>query len=268
MDTFIQVDQVSKRYHTRAGDAVTALDRISLDIRADEFLTIVGPSGCGKSTLLKLLGGVIAPSEGRILVNGRPLEGPSRDVGMVFQSPVLLPWRTVIDNVLFPIEILRWPVSRYRPEAERLVALVGLEGFERTVPRELSGGMQQRVSICRALIHDPPLLLMDEPFGALDAMTREEMGIELLRVWSERRKTVVFVTHSIPEAILLADRVAVMTPRPGRVVGVLDITLPRPRRMDMEFTPEFREYADQVRAAITPARDRQPPLPPRGERRA
>jgi NitT/TauT family transport system ATP-binding protein len=251
---FIRVEQVSKRYHTRSGAAVIALDRISLEIRADEFVTIVGPSGCGKSTLLKLLGGVLTPTEGAIYVRDRRLAGPSRDVGMVFQSPVLLPWRTVIGNVLFPIEILRWPLAQYRAEAERLVALVGLKGFERTVPRELSGGMQQRVSICRALIHDPSLLLMDEPFGALDAMTREEMGLELLRVWSERRKTVVFVTHSIPEAILLADRVVVMTPRPGRVVKVLEIALARPRRMDMEFTPEFREYADQVREAIAPAR--------------
>src|SRR5581483_6286755 len=177
------------------------------------------------------------------------------DVGIVFQSPVLLPWRTVLENVLFPIEILRRPRARYRAEAERLIGLVGLTGFERSVPRELSGGMQQRVSICRALIHDPPLLLMDEPFGALDALTREEMGMELLRVWSERRKTVVFVTHSIPEAILLADRVAVMTPRPGRIVDVLSIDLPRPRTMQMEFSAPFQKYAEAIRAAIAPGRD-------------
>ena len=254
MTEFIRVEAVSKRYQTRSGQSVTALDNITLGIRADEFVTIVGPSGCGKSTLLKLLGGIIAPTEGRILLRGEALDGPSRDVGMVFQNPVLLPWRTVIDNVMFPIEVLRWPTARFRAEAKRLIDLVGLKGFEGTFPRELSGGMQQRVSICRALVHDPSLLLMDEPFGALDAMTREEMGIELLRVWSERKKTVVFVTHSIPEAILLADRVAVMTPRPGRVVKVLDITLPRPRAMDMEFTAEFKEHAEVIRGAVSSSR--------------
>jgi NitT/TauT family transport system ATP-binding protein len=255
VDAFIRVERVSKRFPTRAGAIVPALDAVSLEVHADEFLTIVGPSGCGKSTLLKLIGGLLAPTEGVIRVRGRPLEGPSPDVGMVFQSPVLLPWRTVLDNILFPIEILGRSRAEYRTEAERLIALVGLAGFERSVPRELSGGMQQRVSICRALIHDPPLLLMDEPFGALDAMTREEMGMELLRVWSERRKTVVFVTHSIAEAILLADRVAVMTPRPGRIVEVLPIDLPRPRSIKMEFSGEFQKYAEAIRAAIAPSRE-------------
>jgi NitT/TauT family transport system ATP-binding protein len=254
MAVFISVENVTKRYPTRSREVVAALEAVSLEIQADEFLTIVGPSGCGKSTLLKLVGGLLAPSGGRIHVRGTPLDGPSPDVGMVFQSPVLLPWRTVLDNILFPIEILRRPRGQYRAEAERLIALVGLGGFERSVPRELSGGMQQRVSICRALIHDPSLLLMDEPFGALDAMTRVEMGMELLRVWSERRKTVVFVTHSIPEAILLADRVAVMTPRPGRIVEVLPIDLPRPRSIKMTFSAEFQQYAEAIRAAIAPGR--------------
>jgi NitT/TauT family transport system ATP-binding protein len=176
-------------------------------------------------------------------------------MGMVFQTPVLLPWRTVRDNILFPIEILGWPLRDYRAEADRLIALVGLRGFEETIPRELSGGMQQRVSICRALIYDPPLLLMDEPFGALDALTREELGMELLRVWSERRKTVLFVTHSIPEAILLADRVIVMTPRPGRVVTVLPVALPRPRTIDMGLSEEFQRYAKVVRDAIACPRE-------------
>jgi NitT/TauT family transport system ATP-binding protein len=255
MAVFISVEQVSKRYQTRSRALVVALEAVSLEIHGDEFLTIVGPSGCGKSTLLKLIGGLLAPTGGTIRVRGTPLTGPSTDVGMVFQSPVLLPWRTVLDNILFPIEILGRSRSQYRAEAERLIDLVGLKGFERSVPRELSGGMQQRVSICRALIHDPPLLLMDEPFGALDAMTREEMGMELLRVWSERRKTVVFVTHSIPEAILLADRVAVMTPRPGRIVDLLQIDLPRPRSIRMEFSAEFQKYAETIRAAIAPSRE-------------
>jgi NitT/TauT family transport system ATP-binding protein len=255
MAAFISVEHVGKRYQTRSRSIVTALEDVSLEVHADEFLTIVGPSGCGKSTLLKLIGGLLTPSEGIIRMRGAPLDGPSPDVGMVFQSPVLLPWRSVLDNVLFPIEILRWSRARYRAEAERLIALVGLGGFERSIPRELSGGMQQRVAICRALIHDPALLLMDEPFGALDAMTREEMAMELLRVWSERRKTVVFVTHSIPEAILLADRVAVMTPRPGRIVEVLPIDLPRPRSIQMVFSPDFQKYAEAVRAAIAPSRE-------------
>src|SRR3989454_6199228 len=246
----IGLEGVTKRFTSRAGDSVTAVESVTLQIDADEFVTVVGASGCGKSTLLKLIGALLPPTEGRVLRGGRPVQGPSRDVGIVFQSPVLLPWRSALDNVLFPIEIMGWPVGKYRAEADRLIELVGLQGFEQSLPRELSGGMQQRVSICRALIHDPPLLLMDEPFGALDAMTREELGLELLRVWSERRKTVVFVTHSIPEAILLADRVAVMTPRPGRIVDVLPIDLPRPRSIKMEFSHEFQKYAEAIRDAI------------------
>jgi NitT/TauT family transport system ATP-binding protein len=246
----IGLEGVTKRFTNRAGDSVTAVEDVTLQIDADEFVTVVGASGCGKSTLLKLIGALLPPTEGRVLRGGRPVLGPSRDVGIVFQSPVLLPWRSAVDNVLFPIEIMGWPAGKYRAEADRLIELVGLQGFEQSLPRELSGGMQQRVSICRALIHDPPLLLMDEPFGALDAMTREELGLELLRVWSERRKTVVFVTHSIPEAILLADRVVVMTPRPGRIVTTVSITLPRPRTLDMEFSEEFKGYAKLVRDAI------------------
>ena len=250
MPALIGLEGVTKRFTSRAGDSVTAVEDVSLEIQADQFVTVVGASGCGKSTLLKLIGALLPPSEGRVLRGGRPVRGPSRDVGIVFQSPVLLPWRSALDNVLFPIEIMGWPVGKYRAEADRLIELVGLQGFEQSLPRELSGGMQQRVSICRALIHDPPLLLMDEPFGALDAMTREELGLELLRVWSERRKTVVFVTHSIAEAILLADRVVVMTPRPGRIVTTVSITLPRPRTLDMEFSEEFKGYAKLVRDAI------------------
>ena len=250
MPALIGLEGVTKRFTSRAGDSVTAVEGVSLEIESDQFVTVVGASGCGKSTLLKLIGALLPPTEGRVLRGGRPVQGPSRDVGIVFQSPVLLPWRSALDNVLFPIEIMGWPVGKYRAEADRLIELVGLQGFEHSLPRELSGGMQQRVSICRALIHDPPLLLMDEPFGALDAMTREELGLELLRVWSERRKTVVFVTHSIPEAILLADRVVVMTPRPGRIVTTVSITLPRPRTLEMEFSEEFKGYAKLVRDAI------------------
>jgi NitT/TauT family transport system ATP-binding protein len=250
----IGLERVGKRFTARSGAEVSALEDVTFDVGADEFVTIVGASGCGKSTLLNLIGGLLIPTAGRVLLRGRPVTRPSRDVGMVFQSPVLLPWRSVRDNILFPIEMLGWSLRDYRTEAERLIALVGLSGFEGSLPRELSGGMRQRVSICRALIHDPPLLLMDEPFGALDAMTREELGMELLRVWSERRKTVVFVTHSIPEAILLADRVIVMTPRPGRVVTNVAIGLPRPRTIEMEFSAEFQGYAKLIRDAVAGAR--------------
>jgi len=252
----IALRDVGKRYTNRAGDTVVAVDGVTLDIGADEFVTIVGASGCGKSTLLKLIGGLIAPTSGQILRGGMPVTGPSPDTGIVFQNPVLLPWRSVRDNVLFPVEILGGSRREYRAEADRLIALVGLRGFESSIPRELSGGMQQRVSICRALIHDPALLLMDEPFGALDAMTREELGMELLQVWSERRKTVVFVTHSIPEAILLADRVVVMASRPGRIVTIVEITLPRPRSIEMEFGQAFEGYSKVIRSAIADARAR------------
>lgn len=248
------VSGVTKQYQTRSGQTVTALDDISVAIHEGEFVTIVGPSGCGKSTLLKLFSGIIQPSTGVARFRGKPMRRPSREIGMVFQQPILLPWRTVMDNVLLPVEMLGWSVAQYRPEAERLIRLVGLVGFEKAMPRELSGGMQQRVSICRALICDPAMLLMDEPFGALDAMTREEMCIELLRIWSERRKTVAFVTHSIAESIFLADRVVVMAARPGRVTIDMKVDLPRPRTLDMEFTPEFKAYSDRVRAAISAPR--------------
>jgi NitT/TauT family transport system ATP-binding protein len=250
----VAIESVTKAFPTLAGDTTVALDDVSFAIAADEFVTVVGPSGCGKSTLLKLIAGVVEPTRGRVLVRGRPRAGPRRDVGMVFQSPVLMPWRTVLDNVLFPIEMLRLPVREYRAEAQRLLDLVGLSGFERSYPRELSGGMQQRVSICRALIYDPQLLLMDEPFGALDALTREEIGLQLLRVWQERRKTVVFVTHSIPEAILLADRVIVLAARPGRVVRTIEVKLPRPRALAMEAWDEFGGYAAAIREGIAPPR--------------
>jgi NitT/TauT family transport system ATP-binding protein len=250
----IQLSGIGKAYASRAGQAVTALDDVNLDVRESEFVTLVGPSGCGKSTLLKIIGGIIRPTAGTQLFAGKPLPKPSREIGMVFQRPVLLPWRSVLDNVLYPFEMLGWNVREHLDEAHRLIELVGLGGFEKALPHELSGGMQQRVSICRALVYDPKLLLMDEPFGALDAMTREEMCFEVMRIWQERRKTVVFVTHSIPESVFLADRVVVMAARPGRVVLELAIDLPRPRTLDTEFTPEFRAYTDAVRDAIYAAR--------------
>ncbi|HLI10801.1 MAG TPA: ABC transporter ATP-binding protein [Alphaproteobacteria bacterium] len=247
---FVAVRGVCKSYMTRSGDNVVALRGVNLEIARDEFVTFVGPSGCGKSTLLKLISGHLKPSEGELHVNGRRLEKPSRDIGMVFQRPVLLPWRTVLDNILFPIEMLGWRIGDYMEEANRLIDLVGLRGFERARPDELSGGMQQRVAICRALVYDPQLLLMDEPFAALDAMTREELGMELLNIWTRRRKTVVFVTHSITEAVLLADRVVVMTPRPGQIVEEIPITLPRPRMLGMEFSDAFKDYVERIRGLI------------------
>lgn len=249
-DPIISINGVVKRFTTQSEQSVLALDNVTLDIEKDQFVTLVGPSGCGKSTLLKIISGVLRPTEGELLFNGSPLVRPSREIGMVFQRPVLLPWRSVLDNILFPIEMLGWRVAKYRDEAMRLVELVGLKGFENALPNELSGGMQQRVSICRALIYDPQMLMMDEPFGALDAMTREDLSVELLRIWTERKKTVVFVTHSIPEAVLLADRVIVMTARPGRVVMDLPVNLPRPRNLETERTAEFQNLTHIVRQAI------------------
>jgi NitT/TauT family transport system ATP-binding protein len=246
----IRLDGVEKTYRTRRGDLVQALDDITLHVGENEFVTLVGPSGCGKSTLLKLVSGLVPATGGTIRIRDEMVREPFPDVGFVFQQAVLLPWRTVFDNVLFSVEMLGLDPRAYRKAAGDLLELTGLGGFETKYPRELSGGMQQRVAICRALLPDPSLLLMDEPFGALDAMTREEMSLELLRVWEERRKTILFVTHSIPEAILLADRVVVMTPRPGRIARVLEIDLPRPRTMDMEFDPRFKAASDDVRNLI------------------
>jgi NitT/TauT family transport system ATP-binding protein len=246
----VSLEGVTHRFVTRSGTGVTALQDISLTIERDQFVTVVGPSGCGKSTLLKLVGGILAPTRGSVRLDGEVLARPSRKIGMVFQRPVLLPWRSVLGNVLFPLEMLGWPTAPLKDEAQRLIELVGLGGFEHALPNELSGGMQQRVSICRALIYEPELLLMDEPFGSLDAMTREDLSFELLRIWNQKRKTAVFVTHSITEAVMLADRVIVMTSRPGRVVLDVPITLPRPRTPDTEFTAKFTDLARTIKSAV------------------
>jgi NitT/TauT family transport system ATP-binding protein len=245
----IHIERLEKTYASKGG-RVTALAQVDLTIRQNEFITLVGPSGCGKSTLLKLISGLIRPSRGLLLHDGVALTRPARDVGIVFQEAVLLEWRSVLDNVLLPAEILGLDKTKARARAMHLLNLVGLAGFERRFPRELSGGMQQRTSICRALIHNPSVLLMDEPFAALDAMTREELGFELMRIWDTDKKTVIFVTHNITEAILLADRVVAMSRRPGRIAKIVDIALPRPRAIDMEFSPQFKSYSDQIRAVI------------------
>ncbi len=231
-------------------DGVIALADIDFTVRDGEFVSIVGPSGCGKSTLLRILAGLMPPTSGQAALAGSPIDGPRRDIGVVFQSPVLFPWRTVLANAELPVDVQGLDRRAMRAKALELLKLVGLEGFESRYPRELSGGMQQRVSLVRALIHDPALLLMDEPFGALDAMTRETMHIELQRIWMERRKTIVFITHSIAEAVFLADRVLVMTPRPGKIGAELKIDLPRPRALDVVNTEIFGSYVRQIRAAL------------------
>ena len=250
----IQIEKASKTYRTQEHEYVHAVAEVSLGVRENEFVTLVGPSGCGKSTLLKLVSGLIPVTGGTIRVREQLVREPFPDVGFVFQHPVLLPWRTVLGNILFSIEMLGRRVGEFADRARDLIKLAGLEGFENKYPRELSGGMQQRVAICRALIHDPSLLLMDEPFGALDAMTREEMSFELLRIWEERRKTILFVTHSIPEAILLADRVIVMTPRPGKIERIFEINLPRPRVYEMEFNERFKALNSEIRSLIFSSR--------------
>ena len=250
MAPMLEFDRITMRYTTQARRQIVALEELSAVVNRDEFVAIVGPSGCGKSTLLKIAARVVDGTEGEVRLEGQPLKGPTSRIGMVFQQPILLPWRTVLDNVLFPIDMMGRSVRDSEPVARSLLELVGLAGFDGAMPGELSGGMQQRVAICRALVYDPSVLLMDEPFAALDALTREELGMELLRIWNERRKTILFVTHSIPEAILLADRVFVMTARPGRIAACIAIELPRPRHLDMVSTHEYARYAEEIRNLI------------------
>ncbi len=242
----VRVADVSKLYQTRDG-AVLALDRVSLAVQRGEFLSIVGPSGCGKSTLLLLVAGLLPRTAGTIHIGEQLVERAYTDLGIVFQDAVLFEWRKVLDNLLLPIEFRGLDRRRYRARAEELLALVGLQGFERKYPHELSGGMRQRAALCRALIHDPPLLLMDEPFGALDALTRDQMNLDLQELWERHQKTVLFITHSIVEAVFLSDRVAVMSPRPGRVEAVLDIELARPRAFDVRETEAFGRYTREIR---------------------
>ncbi len=243
----IAVRRLAKSYATKRG-GVVALEDIDFAVAEGEFLAILGPSGCGKSTLLKILAGLLPATGGEASLRGTPIAGPRRDIGVVFQSPVLFPWRSVLHNVLLPADVQRLGRAEHERIAFELLSLVGLAGFEHRYPWELSGGMQQRVAIVRALVHDPAMLLMDEPFGALDAMTREQMNLELQRIWLERRKTVVFITHSIPEAVFLADRVLVMTPRPGRIAEIVAVDLPRPRSLDVMSTPDFGAAVKRIRA--------------------
>ncbi len=227
-----------------------ALDRVSFSVQAQEFLCVLGPSGSGKSTLLRILAGLLKPTSGEVIFEGKPLDGPLPGVGIVFQKANLMPWRSVIANILLPVELGSAAREQALAKAQELVDLVGLNGFEDVLPRDLSGGMAQRVAIARALATDPELLLLDEPFGSLDALTRERMGDELLRIWSARRKTVVMVTHSISEALYLADRVLVLSPRPGCIRLDLPVDLPRPRQAEVLYTPNFGSLALRLRSAI------------------
>ena len=242
---YVELRGVAKTYR-RAGRETHALDPIDLSIRAGEFLAIVGPSGCGKSTLLRIVAGLHLASAGETRVAGRIVDRPQTDLGVVFQSPVLLDWRTALDNVLVQVELRGLDPRAYRDRALRLLDQVGLAEFADRFPHELSGGMRQRVAIARALIHDAPLLLMDEPFGALDALTREQMRLDLEALWLATRKTVLFITHSIDEAVLLADRVVVMSPRPGRIERVFEPALPRPRGLEARRSREFTDTAQAI----------------------
>ena len=245
----IDVKQVSLVLPSPTG-VQCVLEDVSLTVRPGEFVCIVGPSGCGKTSLLRVLGGLLPPSAGTVSVAGTALTAPRRDIGFVFQRANLMPWRTVEHNVMLPLEIKGVENGAARSQAAALLDLVGLSGYQRAYPQQLSGGMQQRVVLARALIQDPLLLLMDEPFGALDALTRERMNLELLRIWEETQKTVVFVTHSINEAVFLADRVLVMNPSPGRIVAEITIPLPRPRQLVMQWQHSFGGYVDSIRASI------------------
>lgn len=247
----VEVRGVAKRFATKGG-AVEALASVDLAVRGSEFVSLVGPSGCGKSTLLSIVAGLLRPSEGEALIEGRRVTGPPREVGVMFQNPVLLDWRTARSNVLLPIEIRggRRAVHEAEERADDLLKLVGLEGFERRYPSELSGGMQQRVAICRMLIADPDVLLLDEPFGALDELTREHMNVELAQICGRTSAAAIFVTHNIQEAVFLSDRVYVMTARPGRVAGVIRVDLPRPRSLDLVTTPPFQDLVRQVRTLL------------------
>ncbi len=240
----LSIRGLKKTFRTRDGE-LEALGSVTFDVFPGEFVSLVGPSGCGKTTLLKIVAGLLEQSAGEIQVDREQFD-PGREVGFVFQKSLLLHWRKVLDNVLLPIEILKMDRAALERKAMDLLELVGLKGFEKSYPKELSGGMQQRVSIARALIHDPKLLLMDEPFGALDALTRERMNLELLRIWQEARKTVLFVTHGIGEAVFLSDRVVVLSARPSRMIKALDIDLPRPRTLEVRTSPEFGRYSLEI----------------------
>ena len=247
----LALDGVWQAFESNDGAEVLALRDVSLEVGTGEFVSLVGPSGCGKSTALRLITGLVAPTRGSAAIHGRPVRERLDHVGMVCQKATLLHWLTIEDNVLLPVRVRRGRIGQDdRRRARALLEATGLGQFASKMPHELSGGMQQRAAICRALVQDPDILLMDEPFGALDALTREQMCFDLLRLWTERRKTIVFVTHSIPEAVLLSDRVVVMSPRPGRIESIVPVPLPRPRTLDSMALPEFQACTQAIRRII------------------
>ena len=251
MEAVIKLDNVTQTFTAADGSSVTALNNVSLTLQKHEFVAVIGPSGCGKSTILRLVAGLLKPTSGRVEIYGMPVTEPRDEIGVVFQKPTLLPWLSILDNVTFPMRHKYGRVdARETARTLELLELVGLQDFIKRQPLELSGGMQQRAAIARSLLHDPDILLMDEPFSALDALTRDEMSFELLRIWTERPKTVVFVTHSIPEAVLLADRIVVMSARPARVSEIIDVPLPRPRSLETLSDPRFHQLANDIRAKV------------------
>ena len=242
----LSIEKLSVIYASARGK-LTAIQDLSLSVTNGQFVAVLGPSGCGKSTLLNIASGLLSPSGGLVSIQGKPVTGPRPDVGIVFQQPTLLPWKSVIENVLVPVQAMGMKVSEHMERARSLIKMVRLEGFENHYPNELSGGMQQRVGIARGFMHDPQLLLMDEPFAALDAMTREHMTDELQSMWMQSGKSVLFITHSIPEAVYLADRVVVLSARPGTVVDVIEVPIPRPRTLETLSSPEFTSICNRLR---------------------
>lgn len=245
----LKAESLYKSYDTPDGDLLTVAD-INFNVSTGEFLCIVGPSGCGKTTLLQLLGGLLRPTRGQVLLAGQPLSEPHPEVSIVFQKPNLMPWRTVLENVLLPLQIYAVPRDEARQRAQKTLAMVGLNDFASVYPKALSGGMEQRVAVARALVQEPYILLLDEPFGALDALTRERLNLELLRIWSDRNLTAIMVTHNIREAVFLADRVFVLSPRPGTISAEFTVDLPRPRPAGIEYTQAFGDLAHEIRQAI------------------
>jgi NitT/TauT family transport system ATP-binding protein len=249
----IACSKVDKVYSTKTGDVV-ALQGASLEVKRHSFVSLVGPSGCGKSTLLKIIGGLLSKTGGVVAVNGKQVTAPSRDIGMMFQTPTLFPWRTVFENVMLPAEIFGREKKEYAEKANAVLDMVGLSDFQRCYPRELSGGMQQRVALSRVLIFEPHFLLMDEPFGALDEFNRERLNLEILRVWTEIKQTILFVTHNIAEAVFVSDRLYVMSHSPGRIVGIVEVPLPRPRTYASMHDPMFADKIYEVRELLGVAR--------------
>jgi len=249
-DSFLQIIRLSASFRGYQGD-LSALEDVSFDVSRGEFVCLIGPSGCGKSTLLRIVAGLLQPTRGEVLLEGQSQHGPQKRVGLVFQQPTLLPWRTVQDNIALPLEMEELPAHVIKARTQALLALVGLSGFEKEYPIHLSGGMAQRTAIARALAQNPEVLLLDEPFGALDALTRERMAAELLRIWERDKRTVLMVTHSVEEAALLADRVVVLSARPGHVVDIVNVTLPRPRSPALLTSPELQQIAARLRTSLS-----------------